>query len=249
MRICKDIEIVGKSLGIYAKSINALVISDLHIGYEDYLNEQGIYIPLSQYPKIKKMLEVMLNDCEAETVVIVGDVKHEFGKASKQEWLETLDLLDFLRKRVKEVHIVRGNHDNFLIPILKKKEIPLHDPILQINDIAFVHGHKDISIEDLDCRYIILGHEHPAIALKTEMGSKKKYKCFLYGKFGEKKMIVLPSMHPLASGSEVNILPKDELLSPILQKADIENFYVYAVEPEQIVLKFPKIKQLNFLLQ
>ncbi len=247
MKICKDIEIVSKSLGVYVKPIDALVISDLHIGYEEYLNEQGIHIPISQYPKIKKMLEVMLNECKAETVIIVGDVKHEFGKASRQEWFETLDLLDFLQKRVEEVHIVRGNHDNFLIPILKKRKIPLHDPILQIENIVFAHGHKDINIEDLDCKYIILGHEHPAIALKTEMGSKRKYKCFLHGEFEDKEIIVLPSMHPLASGSEVNILPKNELLSPILQKVDIENFYAYAVEPEQIVLKFPKIEQLSLL--
>ena len=110
MKICKDIEIVSKSLGIYVKSIDALVISDLHIGYEEYLNEQGIHVPISQYPKIKKMLEVMLDECKAKTVIIVGDVKHEFGKASRQEWFETLDLLEFLQRIVKEVHIVVFHH-------------------------------------------------------------------------------------------------------------------------------------------
>ena len=39
----KELELID--LGIYIKKFKALVIADTHIGYEESLNKQGIFIP------------------------------------------------------------------------------------------------------------------------------------------------------------------------------------------------------------
>lgn len=238
----KGFEIIG--LGLFIEKYRMLVIADMHIGYEESLIEQGIHLPFSQYRKMKRMLSELINNLEPETVVLLGDVKHEFGTATRQEWTEVMDLLDFLKKYVKKVLVVRGNHDNFLIPILKKKNVPLYDPSYEINDILFIHGHKEISLNDVTQKIIIMGHEHPAIILRDELGIKHKFKCFLHGKINGKEIIVLPSFSPLMPGTEVNITPRARFLSPLLRNIDISDFRVYVSEPNVGIYDFGKLKNL-----
>ncbi len=228
--LAPEVEAVG--LGVYLRKHGALLIADLHIGYEQALSEQGIYIPSVQYGSMKRLLEAMLDETGAEKVVIVGDLKHEFGSALRQEWSETLDLLRFLKERGVEVEVVRGNHDNFLIPILKREGVPLHDPVLVMEDVALVHGHKPLPIEVYsgDLSYVIMGHEHPAIVLRDELGVKMKFKCFLLGSYEGLNLLVLPAFSPLMPGTEVNVYDKSRFLSPILQDANIDAFRVFVTD-------------------
>jgi len=248
MRIDKDIEIVA--LGLYFRDKGLLTIADLHVGYEEALAEQGIHIPVSQYPKMKKILSRMIDAVEPEKIVIVGDVKHEFGSALRQEWVETLDLLDFLKERVNEVIVVRGNHDNYLIPILKRKEVPLYDPNYVYENVLFLHGHKPVNMDLFkeNIEIIVMGHEHPAIALRDELGVKIKFKCLLKGVFEEKSLFVLPVFSPLMTGTEINLIDKDRLLSHLLKIADLENFNAYITDLEAGIYYFGKIGFLRSLL-
>ncbi len=234
----KRVELVG--LGLYLRDMGILAISDLHIGYEEALAAQGIHIPVSQYPKMKKALDSMIDAVQPEKVVIVGDVKHEFGTALRQEWIETLDLLDFLKEKVREVIVVRGNHDNFLIPILRKKEVPFYDPVYKVEDVLFFHGHKDVDMElySRDVRMMVMGHEHPAVSLRDELGVKVKFKCFLEGEFEDKKFYVLPVFSLLMSGTEINMTDRENLLSPFLKMVDLDDVEVYVTDLEAGIYYF-----------
>jgi len=194
-------EIVGH--GLYLGELGILAIADLHIGYEEALGESGIHIPTSQYPKIKRSVERMIEAVEPERVVVVGDVKHEFGTALRQEWIEVIDLLDYLKERVGDVVVVRGNHDNFLIPMLKKRGVPLADPYYLEGGVLFVHGHKPLPIEfyGRGVEAVVMGHEHPAIAFRDELGVKVKFKCFLRGELEGAEIYVLPALSPLMPGT------------------------------------------------
>ncbi len=235
----KNTWIVG--YGLYLADINTLVVADLHIGYEEALEEQGIHIPPIQYGEIKKLILRMIDETRASNLIILGDVKHEFGDILRQEWNETLDLLQHLKEKRVNVHIVRGNHDNFLISVLKRSNIPFHDPYLIVDKYIFVHGHKPLPIEAYsdNIKVIILGHEHPAIVLRDELGARMKIKCFLVGKYMEKQMIVLPSLSPLMPGTEVNISRKT--LSPILAEISLDEFRVYAVDLDSGVFDFGSV--------
>ena len=56
-------------------------------------------------------------------IIINGDIKHEFGTISEQEWRHTLRLLDFLSRYCDEVILIKGNHDMILGPIAKKRNV------------------------------------------------------------------------------------------------------------------------------
>ena len=107
---------------------NTLIVSDTHIGYEEALNKQGILIPRFQFKEIIKRLEKIFsilkeNDKKVEKIIVNGDIKHEFGTISEQEWRHTLQLLDFLAKHCKEVILIKGNHDKIIGPIASKRNV------------------------------------------------------------------------------------------------------------------------------
>ena len=237
------------SLGIYVEDLRALVVADLHLGYEEALSQQGIYVPPIQLSSIKQVLSDMLRQTDASRLILLGDVKHEFGSALRQEWKEVLELFSWLKERGLRVDVVRGNHDNFLIPILKRLEIPLHDPFLKEGKYFFVHGHKPLPVEAYgeDVKYIFMGHEHPAVIFRDELGIKIKFKCFLEGKIDGKTLFVLPALSPLMAGTEVNVEDTGRL-SPILKSLDLDSFRVYVVDLEAGIYDFGELRLLKTLI-
>jgi len=122
MKIFNDIKLID--LALYTNK--TLVMSDFHIGYEEALNKQGVMVPRFQFPEIIKRLEnifLKLKTKKIERIIICGDLKHEFGTISDQEWRNTLKLIDFLGKHCKEIVLIKGNHDTILGPIAKKRNV------------------------------------------------------------------------------------------------------------------------------
>ena len=238
LAISNEMLIVG--LGLYLRDIGTLVVADFHLGYEEALSERGVYVPPVQLSVIKRLLGLMLDETKASRLVILGDVKHEFGSALRQEWREVLDLFSWLKERGVRAEVVRGNHDNFLIPILKKLEVPLHDPALVEGGYVMVHGHKPLPPEAYleDARYVLMGHEHPAVLFRDELGVKMKFKCFLEGEYEGRRLVVVPAISPLMPGTEVNVAEPSSLLSPILRSSDLDTFRVYIVDIEAGVYDF-----------
>lgn len=198
---------IGKSL--YFPERKMLVLADLHIGYEEYLNEQGVFLPRMQFKEMIKELEEILNEVgkinkekKIDEIVVVGDLKHEFGQISSQEWRETKEVLELFKKKAKKVVLVKGNHDNILEPIAKRKELKIKDYYIK-DEICFLHGNKMFN----EClgkkiKMLVIGHRHPAVMLADKY-KREKYKCFLVGKWKNKEVIILPSFFPFTEGSDI----------------------------------------------
>ena len=235
MKINEDIAIVD--LALYVKG--TLIISDVHIGYEEALNKKGVLIPRFQFREIIGRLEKMISNKIFNKIIINGDVKHEFGTISEQEWRHTLRLIDYLKKYCKEIILIKGNHDKILGPIAKKRNVKVKD-YLVVKDTLIIHGDKlndDILKLTKKIKKIIIGHEHPAVGL-AEGSRVETYKCFLKGKWKNKTLIVQPSFNLVTEGTDVL---KEALLSPFL-KQDLGKFDVYIVSDK--VYEFGKIKNL-----
>ncbi len=247
-KLSKGVEVVG--LGLYLAKLDALVVADLHIGYEGALAEEGLYVPPFQSQEIRSIIESMARETGASRLILLGDVKHEFGDVTRQEWRETSELLGFVKDDLKmNVEVVRGNHDNYLVALLKKMGVPLRDPFLVEEGVLFFHGHKPLPVEGFaeNVETIIMGHEHPAIALRDEVGARLKIKALLEGSYMGKRVIVLPALSPLMPGTEVNV--ERNFLSPILREADIDSFKAYAIDLEAGVYDFGLIKYLRLASQ
>lgn len=244
MEIFPGIKIFNGYPAVYFENIDLLAISDLQLGEELYLAEQGIFVPQTQLKEILKELKEIFRIVRPKTFLINGDVKHEFGVASSQEWREVIELVNYLRKKVKEIIIVRGNHDNYLLNIASKLGLKVFDPFYQVNKILFTHGHKKINFPK-KVEIVVIGHEQPAILL-IEGYDRIKVPCLLYGKLENgKKIICLPAFSPLASGVAINVASREELLSPILKEIDLDELIPIALDKETGALKFPKLKFLK----
>jgi len=235
MEICDNIEIID--LALYLVKEKTLIISDLHIGIEESLNKRGVLIPRFQFDDFLNKLKLIFKKVNVKRVIFNGDLKHEFGEISGQEWSNILKLFDFLQD--KEIIIIKGNHDSVLFPIAEKRRIKLVESY-NLDDITMLHG--DRILVNLG-KILIIGHEHPAISLKKGMRTEK-YSCFLKGKWKNKTLIVMPSFNLLTHGT--NIL-KENLLSPFLN--DLNEFEVFIIEPNEKdlskALYFGKIKDIK----
>ncbi len=237
MKILPNVEIVD--LALYFGS--TLVIADVHIGYEEALNKQGVLVPRLQFEEMAKRMNNTfdrLKNKNIKKIIINGDLKHEFGTISEQEWRNTLKFLDLLAKHCNEILLIRGNHDTILGPIARKRNVKVVENIV-IGNIFIAHGDKVPDKERLKkASTIIIGHEHPAISLK-EGPRIETFKCFLKGKYKGKNLIVQPSFNSMIEGTDIL---RDEILSPFL-KQNLDDFDVFIVEDK--VYKFGKLGRLR----
>jgi uncharacterized protein len=192
-----------------------LVIGDVHIGYEEYALGENLF-SRTQFKEIIEKLDIIFDYLEKvqikiKQIVILGDLKHEFGKISDSEWRETLKFLDYLLKKTQNIKLIRGNHDNILGPIAGKKGVEILDYYkVRINsrEVCFLHGDK-VYGNCLKSDVLIIGHLHPAITFYDRY-KKEKFKCFLKGKWKrdkkEKEVYILPSFIPLVWGYDINEL-------------------------------------------
>lgn len=223
---------------LWLEKQKTLVIGDVHLGYEDELNQRGILVPQFQFPLIQAKLEGILAQVQPETIVINGDLKHEFGEISQQEWRETMAVLSLLGKHSKRLVIVKGNHDTILGPIAHKQGLQIVDGYLA-GDVYITHGHEvPENAEFKSAKTVVIGHQHPAIVLK-EGGSSEKVKCFLVGRLGRKRLIVMPSLCLVTEGADVRSETPEEH-SPFLH--DLGDFDVWVVADE--LLHFGKLRDI-----
>jgi len=199
------------------------IIADLHLGFENVLQDHGIAFPRIQIKDIIENVKTIIDKYGIKRLIIAGDFKHEFSRNLPYEW-EDVEL--FLKTFSGiGIEVVRGNHDNYLATILAKHGIELKESV-EVNSWTVVHGHKDV-----DSNRIIMGHEHPAIKVRSG-GAVYSYPCYLRFS-GSREIIVLPAFSPLMSGSD--ILSTESFLSPIMDM-DTEEIEVYAVEDDVLYL-------------
>ncbi|MBN1792419.1 metallophosphoesterase [Candidatus Woesearchaeota archaeon] len=239
MEAFKGARIIG--LTLFLEKEKVLVLGDVHVGYEEALNKQGVLIPRFQMKEIFSHLKKVFLEVKPRKIILLGDLKHEFGTISRQEWKDTLMLLDFLLKE-SEVILIRGNHDKILGPIAGKRGVEVKDSY-SLGKYFFCHGDQLFSKDEdyKKAKIVIIGHEHPAISIRD--GARvERYKCFLSGRYGLKKLVVLPSMNLVTEGTDVLA---EKTLSPFIK--DVDAFNVIAILDK--AYDFGKIRSLKKLMR
>lgn len=230
-------------LAIYWKSQNTMIIADLHLGYEEALHKEGILIPRNHLTLVKKKLEkifaqIKINEAKKlDTLVINGDLRHQFGPLSSQEWKETLSLLSFMKSKADRIIAIKGNHDpNIEFLESRVTNLKVTEKYKQ-NDLLVTHGDDLPDPRDLaDVKVMVIGHEHPVVSLKSPVTTRREpYKCFLKGSFRGSLLIVQPSFNLLAKGSD---LTREIPLSPFLKEADLNQFETFPVSDEGEIYNF-----------
>ncbi|EQD65252.1 ICC-like phosphoesterase [mine drainage metagenome] len=124
LQIEKDVYL--SELGcIYLSDESSVVISDLHLGFEEEMNIHGLYLPRLQREHIEHTVEKIIERYTPHRIIINGDFKQEFSRNLSQEWTDVIHFIERFEKKV-ELTFIRGNHDNYLEnDIVPKKNIEL----------------------------------------------------------------------------------------------------------------------------
>src|SRR3989344_522917 len=242
MKIVENLEAVD--LAVFLRKEKTLVISDLHLGYDKDLQAKGILVPPFQFKEIKEKLEKIFEKCgELNYIVVNGDLKHEFGRISSQEWKEILELIDFLSGNCEKIVIVKGNHDIILDRITNKRKVQFEKTGFAIGEFYITHGHIIPENKKIKkAKTIVIGNEHPAVSL-TDGIISEKYKCFLKGSWKRKNLVVQPSFCLMTEGTDIL---RAEVISEFLKEVNLNNFEVFVVAPSFDEIKyFGKIKGLE----
>ena len=206
---------------LYLEDYDTAVMADFHLGYEDVMAQKGVFLPKLQYTYILDLLTKIFDKYAPKRVIIDGDLKHEFSRNLPQEWDEIESIIDFFVDRA-ELIVIRGNHDNFLKGILRRRGIEMYNTYT-LGKYLFAHGHNNIEIPN--DKVLIMAHEHPSITLRDEVYATVKIPCFLYSP----QIIVLPAVSLYAAGTDIS---RNEFMSPILKSSKL-NFEIFGIDEKE----------------
>lgn len=227
MKINNDMEALDGLPLLHIRSIGLLVSADLHLGYEGVMSERGVFLPKANLKSIMKSVERAAEMTGARKLLVDGDIKNEFSKVHLEEFNELYDFISFAKGKGIELILIKGNHDNFVERYREAFGLKVYRQQHAIGDYLFFHGEEMPT--GSDAKTLVMGHEHPAITIYTETGKSEKVKCFLYGSYGRKKLLVMPAMSYYSGGTSVNTIPKEEMLAPIFEKVDVDRMEAIAV--------------------
>lgn len=213
-----------------------VVIGDLHLGYENALEKEGMFIPRINTEAIRDSLNGILDRYEPKRVVLLGDIKHEFQRSSYKSREDVRSIIRLVDEAAEAI-VIRGNHDNFLQNIVASMGINTLDYI-DIMGFRLEHGHVDSGI-----RPVIIGHEHPSVRIPGELSGSMKLQCFVVAR--EQGVIVLPPFSPFASGNDLNPGP-GAVMAPALKTCDQNKVDVYGIS-DMGLMELGKLSDVNRL--
>lgn len=244
MILDKGVEAIDGLPVLYIKSISALVCSDLHLGYEGAMADNGAFLPKVNLNHIKKIIKQAADLVDADKIIIDGDIKNTFSKVSLDEMNEFRELIQFLtgELKLKKVIIVKGNHDNFINRVSNMPNVEIHEEEVVIGDFLFFHGEN---LPKGSAEFMVMGHVHPAISLGQIIDANEKLKCFLYGKTKKNgKLIVLPAISYFASGLSINLDTSDSVAPIFKSIADINKMHAMCIGNDE-TLDFGSVGELR----
>lgn len=200
-----------------------IVISDLHIGFEERFVKQGIAIQ-SSTEKMQEVLKELIKIEKPDSVIILGDIKDSISTVTKLERIEVPKFFKEIAKLI-DVRVIPGNHDGN-IKYLLPNNIKVEDiKGIQIDSTGLLHGHTNINKSFKEIDRIIIGHLHPIYNQQNsplsgyQMWSilkSKKNELFQNDK-GDIEVITIPSFNKELTASGFSIHRKNNIC-PIIRK-------------------------------
>ncbi|MEW6722987.1 MAG: metallophosphoesterase [Candidatus Micrarchaeota archaeon] len=197
----------------------AVIVGDTHFGMEAKLRRRGIYDEGFSLRLSGRLSDLVLEH-KAKKLIFLGDVKEDITVLdSKSE--EVLSRLSMLC----EIIIVRGNHDGGIERFAKAKVAPSDG--LVYGKLGLLHGHSWPAPELMGCDYLVMGHQHPMVAMQDAFGRRHAEPAWVvaeaepekaaqrYPEFNRGiKLVLMPAFNPMV-GSPINIDEK-ERIGPLL---------------------------------
>ncbi|WP_338739173.1 metallophosphoesterase [Haloplanus salilacus] len=214
----------------------ALVVADYHAGIEAGLRyERGVELRSDDDGRRARLL-ALCDRVDPDRVVVLGDLLHRIGDPVDGEDDEVVALVDALDGRELPLTLVPGNHDGGVADAYGDRIEVADAGGLRRGDVGFVHGHTWPDRSVLGAETVCVGHEHPQIRLKDEVGGGRTEKVWLRGRLGvdpfadhlgvdpaalawnDPELVVFPAFNDRSGGTWVNV-EGQSFLSPFLPDA------------------------------
>lgn len=179
---------------LWIPETRTILIADLHLGYSWAQRRRGELGPLAD-ERTREKLFVVRDQLQPRRFVFLGDIVHAPRPcAQERAWIE--DVLSAIATDA-EIVCVRGNHDRRFAA--EFAHLPFNDAVTWA-DHALMAAHGDrMDFQWPTTHTLVLGHFHPALAIRDSAGAGHKLPVFL----ANKQCIVLPAFSPFARGYDI----------------------------------------------
>ncbi len=177
---------VDSHRAVWIEESGTLAIADLHLGYAWAHRHEGNLLPVVEYDNLLGRVASLLDDYpEVQQLVLLGDIVHRAVPVDAVR-RELVRIIEHVTARAS-LRMILGNHDRGLPQLLENWSIPIPFAMHHTaGSITFVHG--DIHPTEI-FPLVVMGHEHPVIALGDGIATHAYCPCFLSGP----SLLVLPA--------------------------------------------------------
>jgi len=201
-----------------------LIVTDIHIGFENSLASNEIFI--GKNSTINETIQDLSEIIDAEnpdSVILLGDIKSSIKSISRNEWNEVPMFFEKIREKC-DVILVPGNHDANIQRLVPDNISMISSTGMVEENVLLTHGHTMPSENFSHVDKIIMGHIHPVffqedsvmngqrvwISIKTEKEN------IFPNKSGELEIIIIPSFNKYFYATHRKKYKKS--ISPIIDK-------------------------------
>jgi len=204
-----------------------LVITDLHLGFENALSLNNVFLGKNKtVSEITKEIELIIDKTKPDSLILLGDVKSGINSITKVEW-ETIPVFFENITKLIDIILVPGNHDANIEKIIPNEITLAGSKGIIIDDILLTHGHTMPTENFSQINTIVMGHIHPVFFEKESLINGErvwvsiicdKQKIF-HSKSGELELIILPSFNRYFYATQKKFYKKS--ISPIIEKMNV----------------------------
>ena len=204
-----------------------LVITDLHLGFEDNLPQNNIFLGKNTTVNESiKEVEKILVKTKPDSLILLGDIKSGIKSITKTEWNDVPVFLEKIKKQIS-VTIIPGNHDANIEKLIPEGISLATSKGIIIEDVLLTHGHTMPSENFSSVNKIIMGHVHPVFFQEKSIINGKRIwvtmKCnkqkIFPSKIGELEIIIIPTFNKHFYTANRKFYKKS--ISPILNKKEV----------------------------
>jgi uncharacterized protein len=199
-----------------------ITVSDLHIGLEADLLAKGITVSPSLVSDMVAELLDLVQSEHADSIILLGDIKHTVGSISRHEWDSVPLFLKQLSAKA-DVYLVPGNHDGNIRQLVPMNVNMITSKGMTLDDTLLVHGHSMPSDVRGHVKRIVMGHVHPVFLKRGSVINGERVWLYIQTRkenvFAEKgilDIIVVPTFNPYLYATVEKLYHKS--LSPILTR-------------------------------
>ena len=199
-----------------------ITVSDLHIGLEADLMAKGITVSPSLVSDMVAELSDLVLSEHADSIILLGDIKHTVGAISRQEWDTVPIFLKQLSSKA-DIYLVPGNHDSNIRHLVPMNVNMITSRGMILDDTLLLHGHSMPSDVRDGVKRIVMGHIHPIFFKKGSVINGERVWLYfqarkedILAEKGVLDIVVVPTFNPYLYATGEKLYHKS--ISPIITR-------------------------------